>query len=67
MWQNNDSITQFASRQKPHAVVVARTHETGWYSEELFARFKVTKLSGTYADVDLDSIAAGLTGNNESK
>ena len=67
LWQNNDSITQFASRQKPHAAVVARTHETGWYSEELFARFKVTKLSGEYANVDLDSIAAGLTETNESR
>jgi heme-degrading monooxygenase HmoA len=66
LWQSNESITQFASRQKPHAAVIARTHETGWYSEELFARFKVTKLSGTYANVDLDSIALGLAGNIES-
>lgn len=66
LWQNNDSITQFSSRQKPHAAVIARTHETGWYSEELFARFKVMKVSGTYANLDLAAICARQTGNNEA-
>jgi len=66
LWQNNDSITQFSSRQKPHAAVIARIHETGWYSEELFARFKVTKVSGTYANVDLDLVEAGQSGGIES-
>ena len=66
LWQNNDSITQFSSRQKPHAAVIARTHETGWYSEELFARFKVTKVSGTYSNVDLDLVEAGQSGGIES-
>lgn len=53
IWENNESITAFSSKQKPHADVIARTHETGWYSEELFARFKVTKLSGTFAGLEL--------------
>lgn len=53
IWESNESITNFSSRQKPHAEVIARTHETGWYSEELFARFKVTKLSGSFAGLDL--------------
>ena len=52
IWETNESITNFSSKQKPHAAVIARTHETGWYSEELFARFKVTKLSGTFAGLD---------------
>jgi len=56
IWETNESITAFSSRQKPHAAVIARTHETGWYSEELFARFKVTKLSGTFAGLDFSKL-----------
>ena len=64
IWQDNDSITAFSVRQKPHAAVIARTHETGWYSEELFARFKVTNLSGTFAGIDLGNISK--TGGHSS-
>jgi heme-degrading monooxygenase HmoA len=56
IWQDNDSITQFASKQAPHLQVIKRTHETGWYSEELFARFKVIKSQGTFNGVDLSSL-----------
>jgi heme-degrading monooxygenase HmoA len=56
IWETNESITAFSSKQKPHAAVIARTHETGWYSEELFARFKVTKLTGTFAGLDFSKL-----------
>ena len=56
IWESNESITAFSSKQKPHAAVIARTHETGWYSEELFARFKVTKLSGNFAGLDFSKL-----------
>ena len=56
IWETNESITAFSSKQKPHAAVIARTHETGWYSEELYARFKVTKLSGTFAGLDFSKL-----------
>ncbi|NBO34368.1 MAG: monooxygenase [Actinobacteria bacterium] len=56
IWESNESITAFSSKQKPHAAVIARTHETGWYSEELFARFKVTKLSGSFAGLDFSTL-----------
>lgn len=58
IWQNTDAITQFASRQAPHQAVVARTHQTGWYAEELFARFKVVTMSGTMDSVNLDQVSA---------
>jgi hypothetical protein len=57
IWESNESITSFSSKQKPHADVIARTHETGWYSEELFARFKVKKISGTFAGLDFSKLA----------
>lgn len=56
IWESNESITAFSSKQKPHADVIARTHETGWYSEELFARFKVVNLSGSFAGLDLSKL-----------
>ncbi len=56
IWENNESITAFSTKQRPHAAVIARTHETGWYSEELFARFKVTKMSGSFAGIDFSEL-----------
>jgi len=56
IWKSNESITAFSSKQKPHADVIARTHETGWYSEELFSRFKVTKLTGSFAGIDFSKL-----------
>lgn len=56
IWESNESITAFSSKRKPHAAVIARTHETGWYSEELFARFKVTKVSGSFAGIDFSNL-----------
>lgn len=55
VWRSNDAITQFASRQAPHQQVVERTHQTNWYAEELFARFKVIRTSGELFGVDLNS------------
>ncbi len=48
IWKDNESITQFATRQRAHQLVIAKTHETGWYAEELFARFEVLSITGTY-------------------
>jgi len=58
IWQNTEAITQFASRQAPHQAVVARTHQTGWYAEELFARFKVLAMSGSLDGIDLNQVSA---------
>jgi len=58
IWQNTDAITQFASRQAPHQAVVARTHQTGWYAEELFSRFKVLAMSGSIDGVELNQVSA---------
>lgn len=59
VWHSMDAITQFASRQQPHQKVVARTAETGWYAEELFARFKVLRATGELAGINLDQIDLG--------
>ena len=41
IWKNEASIKDFAFKGAAHALVIRQTHEIGWYSEELFARFKV--------------------------
>jgi hypothetical protein len=57
IWRSNADITAFAYRRDAHADVIRKTRERNWYAEELFARFAVTAVQGTYRDagVGLDS------------
>jgi len=48
LWRDASDLTAFAYRRAPHAEVVRRTRERGWYAEELFARFAVHEVEGTY-------------------
>jgi len=48
VWDSADSMLEFAHRRAAHAEVVRRTHRERWYAEELFARFEVLSLSGTF-------------------
>lgn len=49
LWDSADALVEFAHRRTAHAEVVRRTVEIGWYAEELFARFAVLDLDGTFA------------------
>jgi hypothetical protein len=48
LWTSGDALTDFAHRRGPHVEVVARTPIERWYSEELFARFAVLSVEGTF-------------------
>jgi hypothetical protein len=48
IWRSHEDINAFAYQRSAHREVIARTHETGWYAEELFARFAVKACEGTY-------------------
>jgi hypothetical protein len=48
LWSSGDALTEFAHRRAPHVEVVARTATERWYSEELFARFAVLSVEGTF-------------------
>ncbi len=48
VWKDADSLRRFAYRGRPHAEAIRRTAELGWYSEELFARFRVLSAEGTH-------------------
>lgn len=46
IWENMDKMKAFAYASKEHADVIRKTRKEDWYSEELFARFKVISSSG---------------------
>lgn len=48
VWRSSRALADFAYRGGPHTEAIRRTAETGWYSEQLFARFAVLDLAGTY-------------------
>jgi hypothetical protein len=52
LWNNLDDVKGFAYRSKEHAEVIKKTRTEGWYSEELFARFKPIASMGTLNQID---------------
>ena len=48
MWDSSTALTDFAHRRPAHVEAVRRTAELGWYTEELFARFAVLDVDGTF-------------------
>jgi len=51
LWENLDSVKQFAYKSAEHAKAVRMTRELNWYSEELFARFSVYRSIGNWSDL----------------
>jgi hypothetical protein len=49
LWDSPAALTAFAYQRSPHVEAVRRTAELGWYAEELFARFAVLDVEGTFA------------------
>ena len=41
IWENMDSVTDFAYKNKNHAEIVKKTRQRNWYKEDLFARFEI--------------------------
>ncbi|MGH8969146.1 MAG: monooxygenase [Actinomycetes bacterium] len=56
LWDSGRALTEFAHRRGPHVEVVRRTAEVGWYAEELFARFAVLSVEGTFAGRRIEPI-----------
>jgi hypothetical protein len=52
VWNSLDEMKVFAYGSKEHAEVIRKTRDEGWYSEELFARFKPIAAIGTLNNVD---------------
>jgi hypothetical protein len=48
VWRSADDMRAFAYRDAAHTAAIADTDRLGWYAEELFARFDVLDVTGTY-------------------
>jgi hypothetical protein len=51
LWDSESSLRTFAYQGAAHSVAIEQTKLTGWYSEELFARFEVLSTQGTVEGV----------------
>ena len=47
LWESESAMTSFAYRTDAHRRVMKQTLDTGWYAEELFARFRIIESTGT--------------------
>ena len=47
IWKDLESMRSFAYGSKQHAEVIKKTRTENWYSEELFARFKIISSEGS--------------------
>ncbi|GGH05353.1 DUF3291 domain-containing protein [Mucilaginibacter phyllosphaerae] len=52
VWESFEQMKAFAYGSKQHAEVIKKTRSEGWYSEELFARFRIIESSGTINGTD---------------
>lgn len=52
VWDSAAALNSFAYDRAPHAAVVTRTAQEGWYAEELFARLALLSAEGTVAGRD---------------
>ncbi len=46
VWDDEQAAADFAYRSPEHRLAIERTAQTGWYAEQLFARFAVVEASG---------------------
>jgi hypothetical protein len=52
LWNDLGAMREFAYRGEQHVQAMRRTREEGWYSEELFARFRPIASCGTWGGRD---------------
>ena len=52
IWESINHVKAFAYASKEHAEVIKKTRAEKWYSEELFARFKIVDSFGTINEKD---------------
>ena len=52
LWRSVSAMETFAYRSSAHEAVVRRTRSEGWFAEELFARFRPYRSTGTWDGLD---------------
>jgi hypothetical protein len=63
LWRDAGGLTDFAHRGEPHREAVRRTAVEQWYAEELFARFEVLSVEGTFEGRRLLDYPSAATGD----
>jgi heme-degrading monooxygenase HmoA len=53
VWENLDSLKQYAYHSIEHREAIQKTHQLNWYKEEMFTRFQPYKTTGTWEGKDL--------------
>jgi len=48
IWETEEHMVQYAYKNAHHQQVIRKTRQDNWYSEELFARFRVVSATGTW-------------------
>lgn len=54
IWPNAASMAAFARQDGPHASAIKAVRDEGWFSEELYARFRVDAVEGQWEGVAPD-------------
>jgi hypothetical protein len=52
LWTSGQAMRDFAYKSDRHAEVVRLTRERDWYSEEMFTRFRVLDMTGSWTGFD---------------
>lgn len=47
VWENKNSLKQFAYKMKEHTTVIQKTRQEKWYSEDMFVRFRVLNIAAS--------------------
>ncbi|MGL4172880.1 MAG: monooxygenase [Actinomycetota bacterium] len=60
VWENTLALKTFAYGRMPHRTAITKTSVYDWYSEELFARFEVIRIEGSFTDTSFSRSPAAL-------
>lgn len=52
IWQNKESLKNFAYKMHDHTEVIKKTRQEKWYSEDMFVRFKILASYGSLDGAD---------------
>ena len=51
IWESAEAMRNFAYASEGHKEIVQKTRRENWYSEDMFARFEIEDMSGSYRDL----------------
>lgn len=51
LWKNRNAMVQYAYGSADHQEMIKKTRQLGWYREELFAEFSLTKVHGHWSNI----------------